>query len=87
MQSFDVVKEAKDAAKEFFQVAYETANIGAHSIVEGKIELLYDYIFAFEDSDTRVNKDLQFIVTQLGTNWIGSKREFSRRSCRRSNSK
>lgn len=71
LQDFDTIKEAKDAAKEFFKVAYETANSGVHSIFEGKTEILYDYISVFEDSDTRVNKVLQ-LLESLSLGRIGS---------------
>lgn len=70
-QDFDIIKESKDATKEFFKVTYETANSGVHSIIEGKTEILYDYISAFEDLDTRINKVLQFLES-LSLGRIGS---------------
>lgn len=49
-------EEPSKAAKQFFQEAYQKAISGAHSVQEGKTDLLFDYLSAFEDSNERIQK-------------------------------
>lgn len=76
-EDFVANKEAKKTAKEFFQVAYNTAAFGTHSVHEGRMILLYDYLSAFEDSDERIFKATGFLESlNLGRIGSNAKEEF-----------
>lgn len=69
--------EIKKAAKEFFSEAYQQGISGVHSVqIEGNI-LLYDYLGAFENSEVRIPKILEFLASlQLGKQGMLAKEEF-----------
>lgn len=76
-ENFVVENEAKYATKEFFRMAYNMAVSGAHSILEGKTILFYDYVSAFEDSDLRIQKMTRFLDSlNLGTVGTKAQQEF-----------
>lgn len=59
-KNFNLEQEQLMAAKEFFKVVYEKTVVRAHSIQEGKMVLLYDFISSFEVSSERVSKVTKF---------------------------
>lgn len=71
-EKIDFPEEAKLAAYELFKVVYETTIIGAHSIEEGQMVLLFEYLSDFENSEIKIQKVMSFIES-LSLERIGSK--------------